>query len=71
MKYINPDKLLPDRNGDYLVLVDGEYEGKPAPAPTVSRFNKRLLASYWSIEAICKQKVIGWKPLLCDTIKED
>lgn len=63
MEYIDPNKLLPDRSGDYLVLLGSEFNGKEFPAKDVSRFNKKFFGSYWSLEKFCNVKIIGWKPM--------
>lgn len=56
--WIDPEQLLPDRCGEYKVIVESDNEVH------TSRFNKRMLFSYWSIEHFCHEKVIGWKPLI-------
>lgn len=55
--WIDPEKLLPDRSGDFKVLIESDNNVH------TSRFNKKVLFSYWSIEHFCHEKITGWKPI--------
>jgi hypothetical protein len=63
-EWIDPNYLLPDRDGDYTVLIAESFDGKPAPAITTSRFNKRFFNDYWSMEKLGGLTVIGWRPCI-------